>query len=95
MNVVGVIQADLKTSPLGTASRLSEDLCGVPVLTRTVRRAHAARRLDALVVVCPEEQYEQVCALVDADGVEVRKFDGSDYVAAKAVRVARKWSIES
>ncbi|MCH8967768.1 MAG: SPASM domain-containing protein [Planctomycetes bacterium] len=95
MNVVGVIQADLKTSPLGTASRLSEDLCGVPVLTRTVRRAHAARRLDTLVVVCPEEQYEQVCALVDADGVEVRKFDGSDYVAAKAVRVARKWSIES
>ena len=95
MNVVGVMQADLKTSPLGTASRLSEDLCGVPVLTRTVRRAHAARRLDTLVVVCPEEQYEQVCALVDADGVEVRKFDGSDYVAAKAVRVARKWSIES
>ncbi len=95
MNVVGVIQADLTTSPLGTASRLSEDLCGVPVLTRTVRRAGAARRLDAIVVVCPEEQYERVCGLVDTDGVEVRKFDGSDYVAANAVRVARKWSIES
>ncbi len=95
MNVVGVIQADLNTSPLGTVSRLSEDLCGVPVLTRTVRRAGAARRLDAIVVVCPEQQYERVCGLVDTDGVEVRKFDGPDYVAAKAVRVARKWSIES
>ncbi len=95
MNVVAVIQADLKTSPLGTASRLSEDLCGVPVLTRTVRRAGAARRLNAIIVVCPEEQYERVCGLVDTDGVEVRKFDGPEYVAAKAVRVARKWSIDS
>ncbi len=95
MKIVGIIQANLTTSPLGTASRLADKLCGVPVLTRTLRRVCSAERLDDIIVVCPAGQYEAVCKLADFQAVQVRKFDGPDYVAQSTVRVARKWAIES
>ncbi len=95
MKVVAVIQVDLKHSPLGTASRLADDLQGVPVLTRTLRRASAARRLDEIVVTCPTEQHDQVRRLAADCRVSVLKFDGPPHAASNTVRVARKWALDS
>lgn len=95
MKIIAVIQADLETSPLGTASRLGELLCRVPVLTRTLRRVCAAKRLDEVVVVCPAAQYGAVCGFADGLDVTVRKFDGPAYGARETVRVARRWALDS
>ena len=38
MKVAAVIQADLIETPLGTRSRLADELAGAPVLRRTVER---------------------------------------------------------
>ena len=39
MKVIATLQADLEETPLGTKSRLADELGGVPVLLRTVQRA--------------------------------------------------------
>lgn len=95
MKTVAVIQVDLEHSPLGTASRLADDLQGVPVLTRTLRRAAAARRLDEIVVTCPAAQHDKVRRLAADCRVSVLKFDGPPHAASDTVRVARKWALDS
>ncbi len=49
MKVIAAIQADLESTPIGTRSRLADELGGVPILRRTVERA--ALGCDAAVLV--------------------------------------------
>lgn len=95
MKTVAVIQADLAVSPIGTDSRLTRELRGIPVLRRTIQRVCAANRLDHIVVTCPPQQYETVRGLLADTRVTVSKFEGPDNPARPAVRLARKWALHS
>ena len=56
MNVIAAAWADLRTTFLGTRSRLHECIDGVPILRRTVDRLTRSDRLGAIFILCPPEQ---------------------------------------
>ena len=102
MNTIAILHADIERSPIGTPSRLTESLAGVPVLTRTVRRVLGAKAIEGVVVTTPSAHHDQVTALVQAAAangdrgrVLVRTFDGPAAAGSATVRAARKWSLHS
>lgn len=94
MKVIAIIQADLETTPLGTRSRLADELAGVPVLRRTVDRLSAARRIDAVFLLCPLAQRDRCTKLVEGSGATVRPYDAAPPPWARLVQTARKWSLD-
>ena len=86
MKTVAVIHADLESSPIGTAGRLSEPIAGIPVLARTLHRLSRAQRLDEMVVACPPTQLEQVQTLIDLPDVRLHPFESTGYPTRAAVR---------
>ncbi len=95
MRIIAAIQADLEATPLGTRSRLSEELRGIPVLRRTVERARAVSSIESAFVACPAGQYERCRRLLDGAGAEVRGHDAGAPPWAGLVRSARKWSLDA
>jgi len=94
MTTIAVLKADLERTPIGTRSRLAEELGGVTVLRRTVERLRQARRLDAVYVLCPSEQLERCTNLVRDSGAVVRPYGGGPPSWEPLVRSARKWSLD-
>ena len=64
MKIIGVIEADLERTGIGTRSRLADEIAGEPVLRRTVKRAREAQRLSRLHVVARADQRATVERLV-------------------------------
>lgn len=58
MNIIAVCQADLETTPLGTRSRLADELDGAAILRRTVERLLAVQRVERVFVLAPSGQLE-------------------------------------
>lgn len=94
MNVIAVIQADLDTTPLGTASRLADELAGTPILRRTVERVCLAEHVDEIYVLCPSTQYERCSALLKGTRAILRRYDVDPPSWAALVRASRKWSLD-
>ncbi|MCP4247788.1 MAG: radical SAM protein [bacterium] len=94
MKVIAAIDADLETTPLGTASRLADALAGRPVLRRTVERVVRAGSLDEVYVVCPPEQAAACADLVDGLNANVVPHPGVGPPFRALTRAARKWSLE-
>ncbi len=95
MTTVAVVPVDLDSSPIGTAGRLASDLCGTPVLTRTLERIVAAATVDHIVVTCPGIQRSAVQDLTAHRGIEVVAFDGPADPNRGTIRAARKWALDS
>jgi radical SAM protein with 4Fe4S-binding SPASM domain len=95
MKIVAALQADLEVTPLGTRSRLAEELRGVPVLRRTVERVRAAESVAQVLVSCPADQHERCRRLLEGSGAEVVSHDGGATRWAALVRSARKWSMDA
>ncbi len=103
MKALAVLEADLDVSPLGTRSRLRDELpagSGDVVLRRTVRRLQRCRRLSAICVAVPAEQMAQ--AVETLGGLDIR-IEGHAaprppwLVPASTggqVAAARKWSLD-
>lgn len=94
MHVIATMTADLETTPLGTQSRLANELHGIPVLRRTVERVARAKRVDVIFVICPEAQYDRCCALIAGTGATVCKQVGPSPAWSKLVQAGRKWSLD-
>ena len=94
MRVIAALWADLQTTPLGTQSRLAEDLAGRPVLRRTVERVTQAQRIEKVHVLCPEPQLEQCNQLLAGTNAQVHRYDGAWPPYCALVRTARKWSLD-
>ena len=95
MKVIAVLQADLEVTPLGTKSRLADELLGVPILQRTVRRVSLAKQIEAVYVLCPTAQHERCAAILEGTGAIVRQHDVAPYQWAALMQPARKWSLDS
>ncbi|MBN1341238.1 MAG: SPASM domain-containing protein [Phycisphaerae bacterium] len=95
MKVIAAIEADLTTSPLGTTSRVADDLLGNPVLRRTVMRLRECKQLSSVYVITTPEQREDVAALVAGldVGIETHAVGAPRY--QERVRRSRKWALDS
>ncbi len=94
MSVSAVIPADLDTTPLGTRSRLADELCGVPVLRRTVQRVTRCEQIDAVIVTCPPAQHGRCAALLAGLPVRVQAVDAETPPWRTLVTSARKWALD-
>ncbi len=95
MKVLAAIQADFETTPIGTRSRLADELRGLPILRRTVDRLRQVESVEGVFVLCPSSQRERCAALIAGTGVEVRPHDAAPPPWGGLVRSARKWSLDS
>lgn len=95
MNAVAIIRADLTRSPIGTSSRLTAQLCGTPVLTRTIQRAASAKKVQSIIVSCPPDQVETVTPLVAHDKVRVCGASEPPLPLSGLIVPARKWALAS
>ncbi len=94
MKIIGVIEADLIESDIGTRSRLADDLAGESVLRRTVRRALRARAPARWHVLAPAAQKSQVEQLLRGLDVTVEGHEARAPVWRDFVRSGRKWALE-
>jgi len=94
MKCVATINVDLEHSPLGTRSRLADDLLGEPVLRRTVKRVLAASRLAQVYVLAPEAQAARVAELLAGLTVSMAPHHGSLPPHAALVRAGRVWGLD-
>ncbi len=90
---LAVIHADLERTPLGTRSRLGDELDGCPILRLTVERVCRAKRLSGCVVLIPQEQAPRCEAMLDGLPATVQRVNAPPAGWSELVRIARKWSL--
>lgn len=93
MKSLATITADLRTSPLGTRSRLADSLAGIPLLRRTVKRVLQSRRIMGVCLIAPADQH---AALRDRlAGLDVSYFaQAAPPPYAALVRAGRIWGLD-
>ncbi|MCH7924702.1 MAG: hypothetical protein IIC51_04130, partial [Planctomycetes bacterium] len=94
MKIIATLQADLERTPLGTRSRLADELCGIPVLRRTVERVQAIRHVEKVFVMCPEAQQDRCARLLDGTAAQMLAVRADPPPWATLVQAARKWSLD-
>jgi hypothetical protein len=94
MKFIATINVDLASSPLGTRSRLGDNLLGEPVLRRTVRRVLRAGRLDSVHVFMPVSQSHQAARLLDGLPVKLETHSGVPAPHAILTRAGRLWGLD-
>lgn len=94
MKTIAAIQVDLEVTPLGTRSRLSDELCGQRVLRRTTQQVCSIDGLDSVHILAPEDQVSRCRELLQGLGVEVLGIRCSPPAWARLVRSSRKWSLD-
>lgn len=94
MKVIGIIMVDLESSPLGTRSRLSDMLAGVPLLRRTLERAARATRMERRFVVVPAPQAGAVADLAAGLPVTLETYSGQSPAYRDLVTAGRLWGLD-
>jgi spiro-SPASM protein len=95
LKAIALLDVDLEQTPIGTRSRLADDLCGEVVLHRTVNRLQSVKRFCAIVVACPKEQQATVEALLAGTSSQCFSRDASLPNYRNLIRSARKWSLDA
>ncbi len=93
MKLIATIAVDLETSPIGTRSRLADDLFGQPVLRRTIERALAMETCADVCVLCPSNQAESIHALLDGLPVKLETHAAGPAPYRTLVRAGRMWGL--
>ncbi len=94
MKTIVAIEADFERSPIGTVSRLADDLAGTPVLRRTVERALGAERPVSVHVIVRADQHDRAAELVGDLNVRIESHEAGTPPGAELARTARKWSLD-
>ncbi len=94
VKTIAIIEADFDRSPLGTASRLADDLNGTAVLRRTLGRVARCRRVDSVHLVVSGAQRDRAAAFVNGDSVRIETHEAGTPPWQELIRVARKWSLD-
>ncbi len=87
------IYADLEVSPIGTRSRLSDELAGKPVLKRTIDQLCKTTEFDVITVFCQNASKDEVITLINTTDEKVEVVGINSPVKSKYIKY-RKWSIE-
>ena len=72
MKILAAMEVDLEVTPIGTRSRLAQELAGETVLRRTVDQVRRMRHVAALHVRCPDHQVQRCRTLLDGTDAVVR-----------------------
>ncbi|HUW83035.1 MAG TPA: radical SAM protein [Phycisphaerae bacterium] len=95
MRIIAAIEVDLDRSPIGTRSRLADDLRGEPVLRRTIGRLAGCREFDGLFVLCPPEQHDRATDLAAGLDVAVETHGAGAAAHQQLVQLSRKWALDA
>ncbi|GJM23966.1 MAG: hypothetical protein DHS20C16_03810 [Phycisphaerae bacterium] len=95
MKAIALLDVDLEQTPIGTRSRLTEELCGEIVLRRTIARLQSVKRFCAIVVACPKEQQPTVESILEGTSAKCFSRDASPPTYRNLIRCARKWSLDA
>lgn len=95
MKIIVVIWADMRTSPAGLPSRLSDDLAGKTVLRRTAEAVLRARTPDGVFLVCGKNDVDNVKSALGGLDIEVFLNEFPDYGFRGEMRRTRKWSLDN
>ncbi len=95
MKFIATIEVDLDETPLGTPSRVADEIGGQTVLARTVRQVARSRRIAGLFVLCPESQKSRCEALLEGLPAGLRTFTVGPPAYRPLVRAIRKWSLDA
>jgi len=95
MKVIAVIHADLAVSPIGTPSRLRDDLAGQPVLRRTAERVLRIEGLDSVHVTAPQEQADGIRRMLAGLEIAVHGTSAPPPAHQQLVRLARKPALDN
>lgn len=95
MRIIAALQVDLEVTPLGTRSRLADELRGVPILRRTVERLALVPSLEAVFVLAPTPQRDRCRRILEGTRAEIVDHDAGPSPWSSLVRSARKWSMDS
>ncbi len=94
MNVIATIQADLEVTPLGTRSRLADELHGATVLRRTVDRVGSVSGLGGIHVLSPAHQADRCRSLLAGTTAVVHPIQADPPPWLNLIRASRKWSLD-
>jgi spiro-SPASM protein len=95
VKTIAVMDANVKVGPLGMRSRLGDDLCGKPVLHRTIERFQAAKVEADLFLATHADQANAVGDLAGDFDVKVETHDGGIPPWNRLMQIGRKWAIDS
>jgi hypothetical protein len=94
MKIIGAIAVDLEHSPIGTRSRLADELLGRPVLRRTIERVLRAESLPDVYVLCPANQAAKVRPLLEGLDVKLETHGAGPAPYHALVRASRVWGLD-
>ncbi len=94
MQMIAAMQVNLETTPLGTRSRLADELRGVPILRRTVDRVCRVEGLTAVYVLTPPQQADRCKAILSGTRAVVQPVSADPPPWAALIRASRKWSLD-
>ena len=93
--MLAAIWADLEVTPIGTQSRLADELAGSPILRRTVERVAAAHHITGVHVCCPAEQQQRCAELLTGTPAVIHAATIPPAPWSSLVQPARKWALDS
>lgn len=94
MSVIATLNVDLERTPIGTRSRLAEELGGATILARTVERVLRICSVSGVYVFCPTDQRDRCGAILAGTRATVCQHNAGLPPWATLIRVARKWSLD-
>jgi hypothetical protein len=94
VKIAGVVQVDFARTPLGTRSRLADEIGGQTVLRRTIDRLGRVRSLDRVFVLCPSGDVERCTRLLDGSNAVICRCDAPEPAWQSLVRAGRKWALD-
>jgi radical SAM protein with 4Fe4S-binding SPASM domain len=95
MKFIAVLEADFERGPLGTRSRLRDDLLGETVLRRTLKRVLECPRLASIHLVVEAAQEALAREVVAGLPVKVETHSAGPPPWQSFVASARKWSLDA
>lgn len=94
MNIIAAMHVNLERSPVGTRSRLADELAGATVLRRTVERALRVEGVASLSLLTPAAQADRVQSLVDGLRVTITRHDAPEPPYRGLVTAGRHWGLD-
>ncbi|MEK6643376.1 MAG: SPASM domain-containing protein [Planctomycetota bacterium] len=95
MKCIAVINVDLERSPLGTRSRLGDELAGKTVLRRTLERVALVKGVASIHLLCHVSQSERLRELTWGLAVKIEPHDAEPPPYEMLVRASRWWGLDS
>src|SRR5262245_59594956 len=94
MKCIAAIRVDLERGPLGTRSRLADDLLGKPVLRRTAERLCQCKSISGVHLLCRVAEADRIRQLVYGLPTRIETHESGPLPYAALVRAGRAWGLD-